>query len=178
MITADFLDKPCSEGGVTRTNLSNYVVYGRGFVLSLNLLSEGNMKEVYIVTSGSYSDYAIDAVFTSRKTAEIFADKIDGEVEIWEISPSDLIDKITHDKIFCVRMNKEGNTDLVIEATFDSGEIKNAIEKKTIIFNAVDGLSMVTYMFAKDKKHAVKIANERRIQLIANNKWNKQKEKS
>jgi len=132
--------------------------------------------EVYIVTSGSYSDYGIDAVFTNKKTAEIFADKIDGEVEIWETLHSNLIDKITHNKIFCVRMNKEGNTDLVMEEDFDSHEIKNAIEKKTIIFKAVDGYCMITYMFAKDEKHAVKIANERRVQLIANNEWNKKGE--
>ena len=130
--------------------------------------------KVYIVTSGAYSDYRIDAVFTDDKTAKVFADKIDGEVEIWEISSSNLIDKITHDKIFCVRMNKEGNTDLVMEEDFDSHEIENAIEKKTEIFNAVDGYSMITYMFAKDEKHAVKIANERRVQLIANNEWVKQ----
>ena len=127
--------------------------------------------KVYIVTSGDYSDYGIDAVFTNKKTAEVFAGKIGGEVEIWEISPSDLIDKITHNKIFCVRMNKEGNTDLVMEEDFDSGDIKNAMEKKTEIFKAVDGYSMITYMFAKDEKHAVKIANERRVQLIANNEW-------
>ena len=133
--------------------------------------------KVYIVTSGDYSDYGIDAVFTNKKTAEVFAGKINGEVEIWETSPSNLIDKLTHNKIFCVRMNKEGNTDLVMEEDFGSYEIKNAIEKKTEIFKAVDGYCMITYMFAKDEKHAVKIANERRIQLIANNEWDKQKEK-
>ena len=127
--------------------------------------------KVFIVTSGCYSDYAIDAVFTNEKTAEVYADKIDGEVEMWETSPSNLIDKITHNKIFVVRMNKEGNTDLVMEEDFDSHEIENAIEKKTEIFKAVDGYCMITYMFAKDEKHAVKIANERRVQLIANNEW-------
>ena len=131
--------------------------------------------KVFIVTSGCYSDYAIDAVFTNEKTAGLYADKIDGEVEIWEISPSNLIDKLTHNKIFCVRMNKEGKTDLVMEEDFDSHEIKNAIEKKTEIFKAVDGDCMITYMFAKDEKHAVKIANERRVQLIVNNEWTKKK---
>ena len=127
--------------------------------------------KIYIVTSGCYSDYHIDTVFTNKKTAEVFADKIDGEAEAWETSPSDLIDKITHNKIFCVRMNKEGNTDLVMEEDFDVCDIENAIEKKTEIFKAVNGYSMITYMFAKDEKHAVKIANERRVQLIANNEW-------
>ena len=129
--------------------------------------------KIYIVTSGCYSDYAIDAVFTNKKTAEVFADKIDGEVEIWETSPSNLMDRITHDKIFCVRMDKEGNTDLVMEEDFDSCEIKKAIEKKTEVFKAVGGYCMITYMFAENEKHAVKIANERRVQLIANNEWDK-----
>lgn len=43
------------------------------------------MNNVYIVTSGQYSDYGIEAVFVDRDLAEQFAAKCDGTVQDWDI---------------------------------------------------------------------------------------------
>lgn len=45
------------------------------------------MSDVYIVTSGSYSDYGIDRVFKSRKKAELYCECHEGcEVEEWDFN--------------------------------------------------------------------------------------------
>jgi len=53
--------------------------------------------KVYIVTSGCYSDYSIDAVFTDRKKAEMYCaihNVEDQDIEEWETED----DSITVDK--------------------------------------------------------------------------------
>ena len=50
--------------------------------------------EIYIVTSGAYSDYRIDAVFTDKKQAELYcATKrfVDMEIEEWEADAEKII---------------------------------------------------------------------------------------
>lgn len=43
------------------------------------------MSDVYIVTSGTYSDYGINQVFKSREKAELYCDCHEGcEIETWE----------------------------------------------------------------------------------------------
>ena len=34
------------------------------------------MNQVYVVTSGEYSDYGINAIFTTRELAEDYVDKV------------------------------------------------------------------------------------------------------
>lgn len=44
------------------------------------------MTTVYLVTSGEYSDYSINGVFSTEQLAEEFAAKIEGgEVDPWEL---------------------------------------------------------------------------------------------
>jgi len=135
--------------------------------------------KAYIATTGCYSDYTIVTVFLNKKKAELFAKYFkDMEIETFDIYDKTKIDelkqclKLKRD-IYVVRMDIDGKTDLVMKENWDFIWFERAIEKKTEIFKAVDGYYMITYMLAKDEKHAVKIANERRVQLIANNEWNK-----
>lgn len=53
--------------------------------------------KIYIATSGCYSDYSIDAVFTDRKKAEMYCaihNQVDQDIEEWETED----DSITVDK--------------------------------------------------------------------------------
>ena len=43
------------------------------------------------------------------------------------------------------------------------------------VLDHYDGAVMWTVILAKDEQHAIKIANEKRAQLIANGKWEKEK---
>lgn len=133
------------------------------------------MKMIYVVTCGSYSSYGIEAIFSTRKLAQAFIDGIMNpydtmRIEEWELDPH-IKDLKKGRKAYRVTISKEGEV----------GEVSN--ENSTYILNKVEhgfppGISfqdnkkvMNCSCWANDEKHAIKIANEKRIQFIALNKW-------
>jgi hypothetical protein len=132
------------------------------------------MEKIYVVTRGEYSDYGICAMFTEKKLAQAFIDsfKIDGyggfnDIEEYELNPYKN-DLKAGRKAYSLRMNVEGNTTDVEQADSTYG------------FNSSIGISfthnkewMNVFCFAKDETHAIKIANEKRVQYIAANAWGK-----
>lgn len=131
---------------------------------------------VYVVTSGSYSDYRIEAVFFEKDVAEAYAEKNNGgssydecRVEEWPVGnePDYRGDRR---KVFCVWMDREGNTRRVLtpaehlaaaEQSENNDRCSEPFELEQLDF----------YMLANDEEHAVKIANERRIRLIEKGVW-------
>jgi hypothetical protein len=122
------------------------------------------MAIIYIVTSGEYSDYHILGTFSTKEIAEDFIALL-GEPEYSErrieefeldFSEADYKGK----KVFLVRMAKNGDTKEVV--TTDSWHNSDFFD-----MNGHFG----RYVIARDAQHAVKIANERRIQLIAMDRW-------
>lgn len=121
--------------------------------------------KIYIVTKGEYSDYRIRGVFTDREKADKFLDSIttkygDNTIEEWD---ANIPDSPKSYKYFFVKMSKSGDVKYVCTSYYFSS-------KEEISFRFSEEL-MFSYQFAKDEKHAVKIANERRTRLIAENKW-------
>lgn len=131
------------------------------------------MSKIYIVTSGSYSDYHICSVFSTKKDANGFVgsfakDKYDNfRVEEYELD--EFKDQIkNHRSLYFVRMKENGDT-LEIEkrSTFyRDGCCENMFDVEK---------NLIMEVWADDEKHAVKIVNEKRVQLIAENKWGKNK---
>lgn len=140
---------------------------------------KNKVKNVYIVTRGEYSDYGMEAVFSTKKLAEKYltalgiiryqSDK--GEIsysrgnydtyyiEEWPINAN--LNNLKSGKIpFLVSMNREGKALQVS---------KNVIGNDAFLLNYNKILKTV---WAKDEKHAVKIVNEKRVQMIANGDWN------
>lgn len=124
------------------------------------------MDKAYVITSGDYSDYRIDGVFSSKEKAEDFIKMFKGhamDIEEWDLDP--LGQDYKGKKAYFVRMAKDGTT------------LRVDIEDSSYGFTHCnrDGFSidkdMFTHVIAKDVRHAVKIANERRTALIANNEW-------
>jgi len=120
------------------------------------------MATIYAVSSGEYSDYGIEAIFSSLALAEAwiasFPIRAYGErrIEEYELDPLDLSDGSR--RHWFVRLQRE--TGAVKECNQDdywSGESTGMDVK--------DGF--YTHCFATDEKHAIKIANERRIQWMA-----------
>lgn len=78
------------------------------------------MKTLYVVTSGSYSDYGIDAIFDSKELAQSFINSFDtgkgwtdfNDIEEWQLNPNEMELK-SQRKAFDLRMNKEGETQSV-----------------------------------------------------------------
>lgn len=125
-------------------------------------------REIYVVTSGEYSDYGICGVFDDRTLADAFAEKCSGTyaeagVEVWPLNPHADDLRAGHDPYF-VRMKRTGDT---MEARrVDAGS--RAVGAVMALDVNGDGF---TTCFARDEQHAVKIANERRAQLIASGGW-------
>lgn len=136
--------------------------------------------EVFVVTKGEYSDYGICGVFLDRALADEFAAQRHADVETWPLGALDLP---RGHRCYRVCMDAEGNTDLygVDEiACTDMGEDDSLCEgdengpknewggHKRWLYTGLRRMYVTTDM---GEQGAIKIANERRIQLLALNQW-------
>ena len=134
--------------------------------------------KIFIVTSGEYSDYGINAVFSTKENAEKYigtiysSDRI--EIEEWGVDEDmALINKIRSGEIavYMVSMFKNGNIEKIKkEEPLAVRWIKVALAGEYSLWTE-NRLGM--WVIAKNEKHAIKIVNEKRVQLIANNEWDK-----
>ncbi len=134
-------------------------------------------NEVYLVTRGEYSDYSICAIFSDKKLAEKYIELFKGNseeeleeelrIETYKVNPYQYELKADY-KPYFVRMTKEGNC---IEIKIQ--DLSYAFESKDedLDFGFDIHKNMYLSSFAKDEKDAIKIANEKRLQLIAENRW-------
>ncbi len=129
------------------------------------------MKTIYIVTSGSYSAYRINSVFSTRELAQAAADAYgDAEVEEYDLDPEVPNFAPKGCRAFTVQIYGGGEVRYT-EAIDSTSPIKDdpsflSLGKEMIIcFN----------IYARDKDHAVKIANERRTGLILSGEIDRQR---
>jgi len=139
------------------------------------------MAKVYAVTSGAYSDYRINAIFSSKQRAQEFMDAIPNNgyngIEEYEIDPdtADLIRRWYH--IWEVLMLRNGDVERAWKldiCPYTVTSIGHRIwqRSQSLLFagkNVPDCLDSTVW--AKTEKQAIKIVNEQRTQLIANGKW-------
>jgi len=121
-------------------------------------------KKVYICTSGEYSDYGIDAVFDNKADADEFCATFGNnyQIEEWPLGSKSLAPARRGLMPYLIRMTIKGE---VFEITKKTSiyYAENASKK----YFSSDGENIVTSVWARDEKHAVKIANERRTKAIA-----------
>jgi hypothetical protein len=125
------------------------------------------MATVYVVTSGEYSSYGIDAVFSTREAAEFYKSRRPGcEIEDYEIDPG--IDEARQGHFgWYVFMRRNGDTQSV-----HGGWPHPADPTDPPAINSyIRPPALRAYVIAKDKTHAVKIVNEIRARMIANGEW-------
>ena len=136
-------------------------------------------KEIYLVSSGCYSDYRIDAVFSTEELAQKYIDNIGVDVhygemgiEVYNLNPCEA--QIKEGLIpFSVKMDVDGNADYpYYKQTY---KIDYVGFKVGVKFDSYDSgkVVMISNCFAEDEEQAIKIANERRVQYIASNTWGK-----
>jgi hypothetical protein len=133
------------------------------------------MAQVYIVTSGEYSDYSIDAVFSTPELAKEYTDRFGGEIETWDVDAPEWPPPGA--SVYCVTMGQDGSgrcseletrdfragyyqVDMRIRWSPDHWALKEGKRQKFELL-----------VVAGDKKAAVKIANEHRAWMIAMNVW-------
>lgn len=130
--------------------------------------------KVHVITQGDYSDYHIVAVVSTEELRDEAIKQFtssydDADSEEWEVD--DIAGLVVGHYNFNVLMDRNGNA-----TTQREGISENKLEDYPDISWGSNGKMFHTgsYRFkvlATDEVHAVKIANERRIQLIADNKW-------
>ena len=131
--------------------------------------------KIYIITGRKFSNYRYEfhviTVFKKRKNAKDFLRKFkDIKIKEFEFI-DDKFPKIHHfikKRIFFVKMDRNGNVILIVESN-DYDWFMRAL-KEHIKFISKQKM-FYTYVFANNKKDAIKIVNEKRIQLITENNW-------
>ena len=126
-------------------------------------------NKVYLVTSGTYSDYKVDAVFESEELANKFIRSFKESYEEFMVEEYDLNPQEKQIRsgfyAFFVRMQKDGDCIKVEKESSYYGFGGD----RTYGFDV--NKNLYNHVFAKDEKHAIKITNEKRTELIALNKW-------
>jgi hypothetical protein len=122
------------------------------------------MATAYLVTTGEYSDYRVEAVFTTREGAERLAAKYPKDHASVEERTLDEYPEYPEGLLrYRVQFDMDGNS-WARHVDPDAG------------FNdecnpGGDDKSMATWCWANSEEHAIKIANERRAKVIANGFW-------
>ena len=123
-------------------------------------------KNVYMVTYGSYSDYRVIGICSTKEIAE----------ELKKLRGADRIERLTIDEMperqiglywFSVDMDKSGNVPI------NGVQIKDCQYQTEEEWRPYGDDNLIEFsMWAKDENHAIKIATERRIRLIESDNWN------
>jgi hypothetical protein len=121
------------------------------------------MNRVWIVQQGEYSDRSIVGVFTDQETADEFAHACDGFWIDYPVNePFERRAEGTH--WHHVYMNRDGDTKEVRKSHYWEN-----VDPTVMLVMHDDGFHLFG-CFACDEEHAVKIANDRRRQMIAEGK--------
>lgn len=145
--------------------------------------------KVYIVTSGEYSDYGIEQVYSNNEQAELHARLKDGRVEEYELldvyEPEDDEDKVILERALKgdypysmkVSINQDGSVSAYVEPYNDCGYDEFNI-MKPFRFSWGRQITWSGEIFAKDKSHAQKVLDDYVIQIKAMGyeHWDKIKE--
>lgn len=139
------------------------------------------MKKIYAVSTGSYSDYTVVALFTTVELAEEFMDAVPhsdyNAVEEFTLNPDtpDLVKRGY--SLWKVQMLRNGDTEEAISlgtSIHYMNDVGHWVWRRTNVptykKNGVPDC-LVSTVWAKDKNAAIKIVNEHRVQLIANGEW-------
>lgn len=129
---------------------------------------------LYVVSAGSYSDYHIEGIFSTRDGALRFiqaAEKLNTYSDFNDIEKYTLDGGLSHIEAgrtaFRVQMLADGNealaSPLVTTATEDDPKFHNDFWHN----NKPRQRVFIVLVWAKDAAHAIKIANEKRIVLLA-----------
>lgn len=125
-------------------------------------------KEAYIVTTGYYSDYRIVGVFDDRKLAEEFVSQTsDARIEAHTLNP--FTEQVRDgSKPYQVQMRRDGYAVNIYCKTDNPGDWTSTPDFYFIWDSAG---AFAIQVFARDEQHAIKIANETRTMILANNLW-------
>lgn len=127
--------------------------------------------KLFAVSKGSYSDYCVVGIFTTRKKAQKFMDAFDEKVDGFSWSEYNEIEEYVLD----IAMSEIERGLRVYEVKFDvDGNVQRAeVDISTYEIETLPSVNLHEFngwvycrMWARDKKHAIKIASDmRRMEL-------------
>lgn len=148
------------------------------------------MTTVYLVSSGSYSDYGVGPVFSTEALAQEYIDKWvkvgnnEYGIEERELDPEHELNIPLQKGWFYFHVQMFKNGDSTAEKTTPYGEYReNENERTTLNNHYIAGkgytneVSLSGGVWAPDENGAAKIVNERRTQLIASGEWDKEQKR-
>lgn len=140
------------------------------------------MGKVWVIEKGSYSDYRVVGVYTTKKKSERVAEAInagdsynDATVSEWPLDPG--YDAINQGrKPFSITMLRDGAVERVGRddvSYYNIGDQYSIWERTKAPAYKGKGIpdALNATVWARDEKHAIKIASERRAQMIASGEW-------
>ena len=131
------------------------------------------MDKIFIVTYGDYSDYSIYGVFSTSEKAQAYIDALglsEAEIEEYNVDEFDAhVTMLKNFSVFNVIMEKNGDVEKV-EKGRGRYSFECALKKEYLVYGR--GV-LVMYVLAKDEQHAIKIVNEKRVQLVSGVGWDR-----
>ena len=133
------------------------------------------MATIYLVTAGSYSDYRIVAAFSTDELAKEFVAAYNGsdrykDADVEEFEIDSLTRRLRGEEfVVSVTMDREGRT-LNVETSTSLTEYM--ADWCGYNYSYPGKIVLRVMRAAKDVQTVVKIANEKRVQLIAEGEWN------
>jgi len=133
------------------------------------------MKSVWVIESGTYSDYSVDGIFSSEENAELALKMLvnsDASIAEWSLDPK-VLEIRKGLKPYLVFMKRNGDVDTIIEFFFINDQEPDIIHRYgRVKYSYKDSYDVLrVYTWARDERHAIKIANEKRAQKIALGEW-------
>jgi hypothetical protein len=135
--------------------------------------------KLYLVWSGSYSDKELCGIYSTMEKAQEAHEQFDADNDIEERESDEMPEHPPGMTFWNVAMKKDGS---LWHGQFNyptpSRESSRGRTKEYYDpdYDWTAGVSkktahVVFHVWARDAEHAIKIANERRVQLIATNEW-------
>lgn len=140
------------------------------------------MAKVWIIEQGYYSDYSVLGIFSTEENARKVCDWINstGPYDRAEVSERTLDPVVAYlnegRRQWRVHMLRDGSTEYVEQqdSTYELEGVSNLWDRlKAPAFRGKNlPVVLTSTVWATDAGHAIKIVNERRIQMIASGEWN------
>lgn len=126
---------------------------------------------LYVVTEGEYSDYRVMGIFSTEEKAKEAATYWNclNDIEQWQLDPE--IPNTDGRYLYCVVMNKDGTLHCVQYGGNPSRENSSDLFRDSPYGSGDRNGPIAFYVMGRDEAHAIKVANERRIQLLAADAW-------
>jgi hypothetical protein len=124
------------------------------------------MSSVFVVIGGEYDDWSIEGGYTTKEKAEEMS-KLAGGAYVREIELDTYPEHPEGTYLYQVEMKKTGE---VLEVMCGTNVVYGREEVDPTCIDEVV-LSAYFRMWARDREHAIEIANERRLKILAENKW-------